>query len=154
LSPFEVDWLDSEVINVAFVYNTSSFVKSFVDSVDMLDTSLPDNVFSLHRCLPTNQVFRSQGSSLLIFFFLYAKVIKDSRLQLPLDEFSTGVLRAECRSHSTPSHQLGLHQGVPDVVHEVGFEHHSNFLSPSLLYSAGSEGGLVIPGEPIQEPSS
>jgi len=94
LSPFEVDWLDSEVVKVVSVYNTSSSVQSFVDSVDILDVSFSDNLFSVRRCLSFDRVFHRRGSSSVEFFFLYDKVVKDSRLQLPLDKFSIGVLRA------------------------------------------------------------
>ena len=76
------------------IYNSSSSVQSFLDSVDILDDSLPDHAFSVRRCLPSDRVFHGQGSSDLDFFFLYSKVVKDSQLCLPLDEFSIGVLRA------------------------------------------------------------
>lgn len=92
LSPFEVDWLDFEVVKVVSVY-TSSSIQSFVDRVDILNASLPDNVFSLRRSLPTDRVFHGRGFSSVDFFFLYAKVVKDSRLRLPFNEFSMEVLR-------------------------------------------------------------
>lgn len=47
LSPFKVDWLDSEVVKATSVY-TSSFVQLFVDRVDILDPSLPNDVFGFH----------------------------------------------------------------------------------------------------------
>jgi len=93
-SLFEINWLDSNVAKAVSVYSSSSFVQSFLDNVDILDDSLPDAGFSARRCLPSDLVFHSRGSSNLDFFFLYAKVVKDSRLRLPLDEFSIGVLRA------------------------------------------------------------
>jgi len=79
---------------VASVYTTPSSIESFLDRVDILGASLPDNAFSAHKCHHSDRVFFGRGSSPVDFFFLYAKVIKDSRLRLPLDEFSTGVLRA------------------------------------------------------------
>jgi len=60
----------------------------------MLDSSLPDNVFTLHHCLPTNRVFHGWGSSPVDFIFMYSKVIRDSCICLPLDEFNTVVLSA------------------------------------------------------------
>jgi len=39
-------------------------------------------------------VFHGQACSPEPFFFMYAKVFKDSRLQLPFEEFNMGVLRA------------------------------------------------------------
>jgi len=94
LSPFEVNWLDSEVVKAASLYTTPSSIESFVDRVDILGASLPDNAFSARKCHHSDREFFGRGSSPVDFFFLYAKVIKDSRLRLPLDEFSTGVLRA------------------------------------------------------------
>jgi len=56
-SLFEIDWLDSEVAKAVSEYSSSSFVQSFLDSVDILDDSLPDHAFSARRCLPSDRVF-------------------------------------------------------------------------------------------------
>ena len=94
LSLFEIDWLDVEVAKAISVYSSSSSIQSFIDSVDILDDSLLDHAFSARRCLPSDRVFHGQGSSDFDFLFLYSKLVKDSRLRLPLDEFSIRVLRA------------------------------------------------------------
>ena len=72
------------------VYSSSSSVQSFLDSVDILDDSLMDHAFSARRCLPSDRVFHGLGSSDFDFFFLYSKVVKDSRLRLSLDESVSG----------------------------------------------------------------
>lgn len=61
LPSFEEDWLDSEVLKAISIHKTFSSIKSFVDNVDMLDTSLPDNVFVLRCCSPTDRVFHCLG---------------------------------------------------------------------------------------------
>jgi len=94
LSSYEDDWLDSKVTKVVYIHNISSSIKSFIDSVDMLDISLPNNVFTLRRCLPTDRVFHGRGSSPIDFFFMYSEVFRDFCIRLPLDKFSIGVLRA------------------------------------------------------------
>jgi len=81
-------------------------------------------------------VFFDQGSFPVNFFFLYDKVVKDSRLRLPFDEFSMGVLRtlnvAPTQFHPK---QLGQHSGVPDVMFGVGFYRYHNVFPPPSLYS-------------------
>jgi len=93
-SPFETDWLDSEVVKAASVFTSTSSVQSFVDSVDIFDPSLPNDIFGFRRSSLSDRVFHGQGSSPDPFFFMYAKVFRDSHLQLPFNEFSIEVLKA------------------------------------------------------------
>jgi len=93
-SPFETDWLDSKVAKATSVFTSTSSVQSFVDSVDIFDPYLPSDIFDFRRNFLSDRVFHGQGSSPDPFFFMYAKVFRDSHLQLSFDEFSIRVLRA------------------------------------------------------------
>jgi len=103
----------------------------------MLDTSLPNYVFALGRCSPTDQVFHSRGTSLVNFFFLYAKVVRDSHIRLPLDEFSTWVLRtlnvAPTQLHPNSWAYIS---GFQMLCMRLGLNDFDPF-SPLLVYSVG-----------------
>jgi len=57
LPPYEDVWLDSEVKKAVSIHNTTSSIRYFVGNVNMLDSSLSDNIFTLCRYLPTDRLF-------------------------------------------------------------------------------------------------
>jgi len=75
-SPFETDWLDSKVAKAASVFTSTSSVQSFVDSVDIFDPSLPNDIFCFRRSFLSDRVFHSQGSSPDPFFFIMPKFLR------------------------------------------------------------------------------
>ena len=95
------DWVVQDVRSAYSKFLTTAALRALVDVQDIVDSSVPDSVFSLRRCLPTDQVFHGRGSFSVDFFFMYAQMMKDSCIVIPFDDFCLDLLCFfECRAHS------------------------------------------------------
>ena len=93
VSPSNDDWVVQDVRTTYSKYLTTAALRNLVDVHDIVESSVPDHAFSLRRCLTTDRVFDDRGSYPADFFFMYARVMKDSCLVIPFDDFCTDVLR-------------------------------------------------------------
>jgi len=93
VNPPDDDWVVEDVRTTYSKYMTIASLRVLVDIQDIVDSSVPDGAFSLGRCLPTDRVFHGRGSSTVDFFFMYARVTKDSCIVIPFDNFCSDVLR-------------------------------------------------------------
>ena len=53
---------------------------------------MPDGIFALCRCTPADLVYCGRGSWPTDFFYMYARMMKDSCILIPFDDFCSGVL--------------------------------------------------------------
>ena len=86
------DWVVQDVRTAYSKYLTTAALRDLVDGQDIVESSVPDHAFSLCRCLTTDWVFDGRGSYPADFFFMYERVMKDSCLVIPFDNFCTDVL--------------------------------------------------------------
>jgi len=86
------DWVVQDVNTAYSKYLTIVALRRLVDIQDIVESSVPDNVLSLSRCLPTDRVFDDRGSFPIDFFFMYTRVMKDSCVVIPFDELCLDVL--------------------------------------------------------------
>jgi len=93
VSPSNDDWVVQVVRTAYSKYLTTAALRDLVEVQDIVESSVPDHAFSLRRCLTTDRVFDGQGSYPADFFFMYARVMKDSCLVIPFDDFCTDLLR-------------------------------------------------------------
>jgi len=87
------DWMVQDVRSAYSRFLTTAALWALVDVKDIVDSSVPNSVFSLCRCLPTVRVFYGRGLFPVDFFFMYARVMKDSCIVIPFDDFCSDVLR-------------------------------------------------------------
>jgi len=87
------DWVVQDVRSAYSRFLTPASLRALVDVQDIVDSSIPDGAFSLRRCLPTDRVFHSRSSFPVDFFFMYARVMKDSCIVIPFDDSYSDVLR-------------------------------------------------------------
>ena len=87
------DWVVQDVRSAYSRFLTPASLKALVDVQDIVNSSIPDDAFSLRRCLPTDRVFHGRSSFPVDFFFMYARVMKDSCIVIPFDDLCSDVLR-------------------------------------------------------------
>jgi len=105
------DWVVQDVRSAYSKFLTPASLRALVDIQDIVDSSIPDAVFSLRRCLPTDRVFHGRSPFPVDFFFMYARVMKDSCIVIPFDDFCSDVLRflnvVPTQLHPNARHTLG-----------------------------------------------
>jgi len=87
------DWVVQDVRSAYSRFLTLASLRALVDVQNIVNSSIPDGAFSLRRCLPTDRVFHGRSSFPVDFFFMYARVMKDSCIVIPFDDFCSDVLR-------------------------------------------------------------
>jgi len=92
VNPPDDDLVVTNVRTAYSKYRTTACLRLLLDVQDILETFIPDGVFSLRRCTTSDLVFHDRGSSSANFFFMYALVLKDSCIRIPVDDFCAGIL--------------------------------------------------------------
>jgi len=91
VNPTDDDWVVEDVRTAYSQYTTAS-LRVLVKFQDIVDPAIPDGVFALRRSLPTERVFHGRQSSSADFFFMYARVMRDSWVLIPFDQFCSNIL--------------------------------------------------------------
>jgi len=131
-------------------YQTTASLRALLDSQDLIDPSIPNGVFFLHRCTPSDLVFHDRGT-LLWIFFMYARVMKDLHFHsLQRLLYGRGTY-PECHPLPNFTRTVGCTLGLLRFCAQPWPSLYCSPLSPSLPYLIGKKGGMATLSQSTQE---
>lgn len=86
------DWVSGDVAKQSSKYRWHDSLEYFVASVPMVTREAEDGIVSMEKCSIIDRVCHGREDSGSNFFFIYGAFFIDTRVRLPFDEFTIGVL--------------------------------------------------------------